>query len=194
MKNMSEINMHQNFLNKDKFIQKPLKMCKVFKVKPLNAPKLDVPSRNTAYNLFCKHMQKVKKKSQGGRVSKASAIISEEWKRVKASDKKMKSTGSFMKKRNNDMRRSCRDIKKMKWRSLTPTKKARPKRQAHSLMKHQGPPKSLKKHQDQAMEKRQQEKNPARQPKKAPKPPEFIEADDSNNDKQKPKQPSRPGN
>ena len=90
MKNMSEINMHQNFLNKDKFIQKPLKMCKVFKVKPLNAPKLDVPSRNTAYNLFCKHMQKVKKKSQGGRVSKASAIISEEWKRVKASDKKMK--------------------------------------------------------------------------------------------------------
>ena len=42
MKNMSEINMHQNFLNKDKFIQKPLKVCKVFKVKPLNAPKLDV--------------------------------------------------------------------------------------------------------------------------------------------------------
>ena len=90
MKNMSEINMHQNFLNKDKFIQKPLKVCKVFKVKPLNAPKLDVPSRNTAYNLFCKHMQKVKKKSQGGLGSKASAIISEEWKRVKASDKKMK--------------------------------------------------------------------------------------------------------
>ena len=53
----------QNFLNtireftggkedKDNFIQKVLKVCKVFKVKPLKAPKLDVPSKKTAYNLF----------------------------------------------------------------------------------------------------------------------------------------------
>ena len=59
---MSEINMHQNVLNtlwkftggkKDKgnFIQKTLKVCKVFKVKSLKTPGPDVPSRKTAYNL-----------------------------------------------------------------------------------------------------------------------------------------------
>ena len=38
-------------------------------------------------------------------VFKASAIISEEWKKVKASDKKMKSKETFTKKRNDDMKR-----------------------------------------------------------------------------------------
>ena len=85
---MSEINM-QKFLNtlweftggkndKDNFIQKALKVCKVFKVKPLKTPKPDVPSRKTAYNLFCKDIQKIKKDLESVPVSKASAIISEE--------------------------------------------------------------------------------------------------------------------
>ena len=62
----------QNFLNtlweftggkedKDNFIQKTLKVCKVFKVEPLKTPKLDVPSKKTAYNLFCKDIRKIKK-------------------------------------------------------------------------------------------------------------------------------------
>ena len=85
---MSEINM-QKFLNtlweftggkndKDNFIQKALKVCKIFKVKPLKTPKPDVPSRKTAYNLFCKDIQKIKKDLESVPVSKASAIISEE--------------------------------------------------------------------------------------------------------------------
>ena len=82
---MSEINM-QNFLNmlweftggkegKDDFIQKALKLCKVFKVKPLKTPRSDVPSRKTAYNLFCKDIRKIKKELQGVPDCKASAII-----------------------------------------------------------------------------------------------------------------------
>ena len=85
---MSEINM-QNFLNKllefsegkehkDSFIQKALKVSKVFKVKPLKAPGPDVPSKKTACNLFCKYIRKIKKELQGVPVSKASAIISKE--------------------------------------------------------------------------------------------------------------------
>ena len=98
---MSEINMQQNFLNtlweftggkegKDNLIQKALKVCDVFKVKPLRTPKPDVPSRKTAYNLFCKDIQKFKKDLQSVPISKASAVISEEWKKVNASDKEMK--------------------------------------------------------------------------------------------------------
>ena len=97
---MSEINM-QKFLNtlwnftgvkenKDNFIQRALKVCKIFKVKPLKTPKPDVPSKKTAYNLFCKDIRKTKKELQGVPVSKASAIISKEWKKVEASEKKLK--------------------------------------------------------------------------------------------------------
>ena len=97
---MSEINL-QKFLNtiweftgrkkdKDNFIQKALKVCKVFKVKPLKTPRPDVPSKKTVYNLFCREIRKVKKELQGVPVSKANAIISKEWKKVKASEKKMK--------------------------------------------------------------------------------------------------------
>ena len=66
--------MHQNFLNtlweftrgkedRDNFIQKALRVCKVFKVKPLRTPKPYVPSRKTAHNLFCKerHMKDQKR-------------------------------------------------------------------------------------------------------------------------------------
>ena len=85
---MSETNI-QKFLNtlweftggkedKGNFIQKALKVCKVFKVKLLMTPKPDVLSKKTAYNLFCKDIQETKKELQGVPVSKASAIISKE--------------------------------------------------------------------------------------------------------------------
>ena len=65
-------------------------MCKVFKVKSLNTPTPDVPSKKTAYNLFCKDIRKTNKELQGVPVSKTSAIMSKEWKNVKVSEKKMK--------------------------------------------------------------------------------------------------------
>ena len=73
-------------------------MCKVLKVKPLKVPRPDVPSKKTAYNLFCKDIRKIKKELQGVLFSKASAIKSEEWKKVKASDKKMKKYGDLYEK------------------------------------------------------------------------------------------------
>ena len=77
--------------DKDNFIQKAFKVCKVFKVKPLKTPRPDVPSKKkTAYNLFCKDIRKTEKELQGVPVSKASAIILKEWKKVKASQKKRK--------------------------------------------------------------------------------------------------------
>ena len=102
---MSEINM-QKFLNslweftggkenKDNFIHKALKVCKLFNMKPLKTPKPDVPSKKTAQ--FCKDIRKTKKELQGVPVSKASAIISKEWKTVRASDKKMKKFKDFYK-------------------------------------------------------------------------------------------------
>ena len=91
----------QKFLNtlykltggkEDKYnlIEKALKVCKVLKVNPLKTPKPGIPSNKAAYNLFCKDMQKTKKELQGVPISKTSAIISKEWKKVKVSDKKMK--------------------------------------------------------------------------------------------------------
>ena len=59
-------------------------------MKPLKTPRPDVPARKTAYKLFCKNIQKIKKELQGVPVYKASAMISKEWKKVKASKKKMK--------------------------------------------------------------------------------------------------------
>ena len=76
--------------DKGNFIQKALKVCRVFKVKPLKTPKPDVPTKKTAYNLFCKDIRKLKKELQSVPVSKASAIISKEWKKVKTSNKKIK--------------------------------------------------------------------------------------------------------
>ena len=47
--------------DKDNFIQKALKVWRVFRVKPLKTLKPDVPSKKTAYNFFCKDIQKIKK-------------------------------------------------------------------------------------------------------------------------------------
>ena len=76
--------------DKENFIQKTFKVCKVFKVKPLKTQRPDVPSKKTAYNLFCKDTREIKKELQGVPVYEASAIISKEWKKDKASKKKMK--------------------------------------------------------------------------------------------------------
>ena len=57
-------------------------------VKLLKTPKPVAPSKKTAYNLFCKEIRKTKKELQDN--SKASTIISKEWKKVKASEKKKK--------------------------------------------------------------------------------------------------------
>ena len=73
--------------DKNNFIQKALKVCKVFKVKPL---KPDVPSKKTAYNFFCKDIRKTKKELEGVPVFKTSVIISKEWKKVKASKRVMR--------------------------------------------------------------------------------------------------------
>ena len=42
-------------------------------------------------------------------------MMSREWKKFKASNKKMKSAETFTKKRNDDMKRPCRDIQKIIW-------------------------------------------------------------------------------
>ena len=70
-------------------------MCKVFKVKLLKTSKPDVLSRKTAYNLFYKDIRKTKEELQGVPVSKASAMKSKEWKKVKACEKKMKKYKDF---------------------------------------------------------------------------------------------------
>ena len=59
-------------------------------MKPLKTPRPDAPSKKKAYNLFCREIQKTKKELQGVPVSKASVIKLREWKKVKASEKKMK--------------------------------------------------------------------------------------------------------
>ena len=63
-------------------------MCKTLKVKCLKTPKVHVPAKKTAYNLFYKDMWG--KKEELKRQDKASAVISKEWKKIEASDKKMK--------------------------------------------------------------------------------------------------------
>ena len=74
--------------DKEGFIEMALKMCKAFKVKSLKRPKLDIPAKKTAYTFFHNDMRQTK--LQGVTVSQVSAIISKEWKKVKASEEKMK--------------------------------------------------------------------------------------------------------
>ena len=59
-------------------------------MKPLKIPKPDVLSKKTAYNLFYREIRKTKKELQGVPVSKASAIILTEWKKINTSEKKLK--------------------------------------------------------------------------------------------------------
>ena len=89
------MNIDENFLNKlweltrgleedrDRCIQKALKVCKTFKVRFLKTPNLDVSPKKTAYNHFYKDMRKKKEKLKSITVSQASAIILREWKKLK---------------------------------------------------------------------------------------------------------------
>ena len=80
-------------------------MCKVFKVKPLKTPKPDVHQRRQHTIYSAERFERPKKSCRVFQFP--SAIISKEWKKVKASEK------NFTKERNNDMNRYCKDIKKI---------------------------------------------------------------------------------
>ena len=58
---------------RDSIIQKALKVCKIFKVRSLNAPTLDIPLKKSTYNLF-ERIFKLTKKFKDATVSQASAI------------------------------------------------------------------------------------------------------------------------
>ena len=73
--------------DREDIIKKAVKVFKTFKVKSLKRPRLDVPAKKTAYNLFSKDMRETELK--GATISQASAIILREWKKVKASDENM---------------------------------------------------------------------------------------------------------
>ena len=116
----------QNFINtfpeftggkedKDSFIQKTLKVCNIFKLKSLKVTKPDVPSKKTACNQLSKDILKMKKELQDVPVSKASAIISNEWKIVKSSDKKMKKYRDLYEEEKQQHEEACRDTKNIIW-------------------------------------------------------------------------------
>ena len=69
--------------DKDSFIQKALKKFKTIEVRSLNTPRLDVPAKKTAYKLFCKDVRKINEDLKDVPVSKASAIISKEGKKLR---------------------------------------------------------------------------------------------------------------
>ena len=66
-------------------MEKVLKVFKVYKVKCLKNPKLDVLAKNTTYNLFSKNMRKTKEELKGATASNASVVISKEWKKIEDS-------------------------------------------------------------------------------------------------------------
>ena len=71
--------------DRDRFIKKALKVFKTFKVRSLKTSKPDVPAKKTANNLIYKDMQETAE-LKGATIPQASAIISREWKKVKASN------------------------------------------------------------------------------------------------------------
>lgn len=73
--------------DRDGFIKKALKVFKTFKVRSIKTSKPDVPAKKTAHNLFWKDMQETAE-LKGTIILQASAIISREWKKVKASSEK----------------------------------------------------------------------------------------------------------
>ena len=81
-------------------------------MKPLKAPKLDVPSKKTIHNLLCKDIRKMKKELQSVSVSKVSAIVSKHWKKVKDSNKKMKKYKDIYekeKRRHEEAQQKCQE-------------------------------------------------------------------------------------
>ena len=147
--------------------------------------------------LFCRDIRKIKKELQVVPFSKASAIISEESKKVKASDKEMKKYGDLCeedKRRHEEALQRYQDhIDEMEIINLHKRKKARktpqPKK-APKSPKSDEPEKSPKSSDEKKIAtktgKRTVRKTP--QPKRAAKSPQFNQTDDSSNDdEQKPK-------
>ena len=121
--------------NEDNFIQKVLKVCKVLKVKPLKTRRPAVPSKKMAYNLT---FERPKKSCRVFPSPRQIQSYLRNGKRLRTATRRWKSTKNFMK-RNNNMKRPDRDIKKiiwMKWRLLTFTKDAT---SLHNLKKPQRP-------------------------------------------------------
>ena len=69
--------------NKDNFIKKALKLCKVFKVKPLKTPKPDISSKKTAYDLFAEIFERPKKSCREFRFPKQVQSYQRNGKRLK---------------------------------------------------------------------------------------------------------------
>ena len=191
--------------DKDNFIRKAFKVCKVFKVKPLKTPRPNVPSKKTEYNLFCKDIRKINKKLQGVPVYKAGANISKEWKKVKASDKKMKKytnlyeeektrheealqrypedhidemeITNFHKRCNKKARKTSEPKKALKLSKSDKPKKVpgSPEFIDDSSKEEQGPKKALRSGDKKKTGTGKKVKKTS-QPKKAPKSPEFIDS------------------
>ena len=165
---------------------------KVFKVKPLKTPRPDVPSKKTAYNLFCKDIRKIKNEFQGVPDSNASVIISEERKKVKTRDKKLKKYSDIYeeekRRHEEDLQRYQKDhMDEMEIINLHKRSKARkilqPQKAPNSPKSDE--PKKSPRSSDEKKTATKAEKKTIRQPKKAPKSPEFIETDDSSKEEEK---------
>ena len=133
--------------------------------------------------MFCKDIRKIKKELRGVPVSKTRAIISKEWEKVKASNKKMKKYRDLyeeekrtyeeaLQRYQEDHMDEMEIINLLKSCNNKVRKIARPKN-APKLSKSDDP--------------RDDEQNP----KKAPKSPEFIESDHSGKEEEEPKKALR---
>ena len=165
---------------------------KVFKVKPLKTPRPDVPSKKTAYNLFCKDIRKIKNEFQGVPFSNTSVIISEERKRVKARDKKLKKYRDIYeeekRRHEEDLQRYQEDhMDEMEIINLHKRSKARkiPQPQKAPNSSKSDEPEKSPRSSDEKKTATKAGKKTIRQPKKAPKSPEFIETDDSSKEEEK---------
>ena len=99
-------------MEKGSFIWRALKVCKTFKVKFLKIPRLKVPAKKTASNLFYKDIWETKKWLKGVTISQASAIISKKSNKVKASEKKIE---KYRKAEKRRYERTFRDMKNIIW-------------------------------------------------------------------------------
>ena len=120
-------------------LKRHLKVCKVFKVKPLKTPKPDVHQRRQHTIYFAKTFKRLKKSCRVFLSPKQVQSYRRNGKRLRLAKKRCKNAKTFTKKKNNNMKSHYKDKKKimrMKWRSLTFTKSAARTR-GRNLKKHQ---------------------------------------------------------
>ena len=164
--------------DKENVIQKTFKVCQFFKVQPLNTTRPDIPSKKTAYNLFCKGIRKIKKELQGVPVYKASAITSKEWKTVKASDKKMKKNRDLY---EEEKRRHEEALQRYQKDHMDEMEIIKLHKRCNKKARKTPQPKKAPTSDEEEQK-----------PKKASESPRLI--DDPSEDKQKPRKVSRPSN